>query len=121
MVATFVRCRNCAAENRVYGSASESRCRICTQWLYDDDAMPVSQNLHELMTYKRTLRLIELVEADKTPLAEDVLALWSTYCEGAESAGTPPSLFEFAAWLMGDRLQEAADWYNDVPPAEVIW
>ena len=119
MVATFVRCRNCAAENRVYGSASESSCWMCKQWLYDDDALPVSQDLYE--TYRRTPRLIEIVEADRTPLAEDVLALWSTYREGADNAGTPATLLEFAAWIMGERIREVADWYKDVPPAEVIW
>lgn len=71
--------------------------------------------LYERGTYQRGPRLVRLCEGTEPATLADVAELFRIYCEGAESAGVPPELSDFAMWVSG-----TGD-YADVLPCEVVW
>jgi hypothetical protein len=93
------------------------------------------RELHAWGTYKGTDRLEELTRTDfdqpeptDGPFAEpvteaDVRELFHRFVEGSGEAGTPPTLLEFAAWILGKHIRNETlqSWYAECEPAEVVW
>jgi hypothetical protein len=77
--------------------------------------------------YERTERLGALtrrLEDEEGPAAatqRDIVELWQTYVDGCGDVGTPASVVEFGAWLVGNQWFDVLNWYTDIEPASVVW
>ncbi len=77
--------------------------------------------------YKHTDRMKELIEGTRGVTRGDWLELFEVALQGHRDAvgfdnEIPPSLIEFCAWIIGNRIKEdETQWFEDLTPSEVVW